>query len=108
MTEPVYTIKWTETAVRFSEAIPDQRIRRLITQRVDQLAKSPEQQGKPLLGELAGFRSVRAVGQRYRIIYRVERKEVVVSIAAVAKRKEGDKGDVYALAKRLLRLRLLR
>ena len=108
MTEPVYTIKWTETAVRLSEAIPDQRIRRLITQRVDQLAKSPEQQGKPLLGELAGFRSVRVVGQRYRIIYRVERKEVVVSIAAVAKRKEGDKGDVYALAKRLLRLRLLR
>ena len=108
MTEPVYTIKWTETAVRLSEAIPDQRIRRLITQRVDQLAKSPEQQGKPLLGELAGFRSVRVVGQRYRIIYRVERKEVVVSIAAVAKRKESDKGDVYALAKRLLRLRLLR
>ena len=98
MTEPVYTIKWTETAVRLAEAIPDQRIRRLITQRVDQLAKSPEQRGKPLLGELAGLRSVRAVGQRYRIIYRVERKEVVVSIVAVAKRKEGDKGDVYALS----------
>ncbi|PYM07243.1 MAG: plasmid stabilization protein [Candidatus Rokuibacteriota bacterium] len=62
----------------------------------------------PLTNVLAGFRSVRAVGQRYRIIYRVERKEVVVSIVAVAKRKEGDKGDVYALAKRLLRLRLLR
>ena len=69
MTDSVHTIKWTETALRHAEAIPDQRLRRLISQRVDQLAESPEQQGKPLVGELAGFRSVRAVGQRYRIIY---------------------------------------
>jgi mRNA interferase RelE/StbE len=75
---------------------------------VDQLAKSPEQQGKPLVGELASFRSVRAVGQRYRIVYRVERREVVVVIVAVGKRKAGDKGDIYELAKKLLRLGLLR
>ncbi len=72
---------------------------------VDQLAKSPEQQGKLLVGELASFRSVRAVGQRYRIVYRVERREVVV---AVGERKAGDKGDIYELAKKLLRLGLLR
>jgi mRNA interferase RelE/StbE len=108
MTKSVHTIKWTETAVKLAAAIPDQRIRRLITQRVDQLAKEPEQQGKPLLGELAGFRSVRAAGQRHRIIYRVERQEVVVFIVAVGKRKEGDKGDIYALAKKLLRLGLVR
>lgn len=108
MTEPVYTIKWTETALKLVEAIPAQRIERLVSPRVDQLATAPEQQGKPLLGELAGFRSVRAVGQRYRIIYRVERKAVAVSIVAVAKRKEGDRGDIYALAKKLLRLGLAR
>jgi mRNA-degrading endonuclease RelE of RelBE toxin-antitoxin system len=66
---PVYTIKWTETALKLVEAVPDQRIRRLISQRVDQLSHAPEQQGKSLVGELTGFRSVRAVGQRYRIIY---------------------------------------
>src|SRR2546425_1010545 len=77
-------------------------------QRAGQLAKSPEQQGKPLIGELNGFRSVRAAGQRYRIVYRVERREVVVAIVAVGKRKEGDKSDVYVLARKLLRLRLLR
>ena len=75
---------------------------------MDQLAKAPEQQGKPLVGELASFRSVRAVGQRYCIVYRVERREVVVVIVAVGKRKAGDKGDIYELAKKLLRLGLLR
>jgi len=108
MTDPVYTIKWTETALKQVESIPDQRIRRLISQRADQLIRSPEQQGKPLVAELAGFRSVRAVGQRYRIVYRVERREVIVSIVAVGKRKGGDKRDIYALAKKLLRLGLLR
>ncbi len=107
MTEPRYTIKWTETGLELAKGIPDHRIRRLISQRVDQLVTSPEQQGRPLLGELAGFRSVRAVGQRYRIIYRVHRKEVRVSIVAVARRKEGDKSDIYALARKLLRLGLL-
>lgn len=108
MTDPVHAIRWTETALGLAEALPDQRVRRLLTQRVDQLATSPEQQGKPLVGELASFRSVRAVGQRYRIVYRVERREVVVVIVAVGKRRAGDKGDVYELAKKLLRLGLLR
>lgn len=106
--DPVYMIKWTETALKLVEAIPDQRIRRLISQRTDQLAKSPEQQGKPLIGELAGFRSVRTVGQRCRIVYRVERREIVVVIVAVGRRKSGDKGDIYELAKKLLRQGLLR
>ncbi len=103
-----FGIAWTETALKLVEAIPDQRIRRLITQRAGQLARSPEQQGKPLIGELAGFRSVRAVGQRYRIVYRVERQEVVVLIVAVGRRRAGDKSDVYELARKLLRQRLLR
>ena len=106
MTDPVHTIRWTETALKLAEAVPDQRIRRLISHRVDQLAKSPEQQGKPLVGELASFRSVRAVDQRSRIVHRVERREVV--IVAVGKRTAGDKGDIYELAKKLLRLGLLR
>ena len=108
MTDSVHTIKWTETALKYAEAIQDQRIRRLISQRVDQLAKLPDKQGKPLVAELAGFRSVRAVGQRYRIVYRIERREVVVVIVAVGRRKAGDKSDIYELAKKLLRLGLLR
>ena len=108
MTHSVHAIKWTETALNHAAAIPDQRVRRLISQPVHQLAASAEQQGKPLVGELAGFRSVRAVGQRYRIVYRVERREVVVMIVAVGRRKASDKNDIYELAKKLLRLGLLR
>ena len=103
-----FAITWTQTALKLVEAIPDQRVRRLLTQRADQLARSPEQQGKPLIGELVGFRSVRAVGQRYRIVYRVERQEVVVLIVAVGRRRSGDTSDVYELARKLLRQRLLR
>jgi mRNA interferase RelE/StbE len=101
-------ITWTETVLKLVEAIPDQRIRRLITQRAEQLTRSPEQQGKPLIGELAGFRSVRAVGQRYRIVYRVERREITVLVVAVGRRRSGEKGDVYELARKLLRQGLLR
>lgn len=106
--DPVYTIKWTETALKLAEGIPGQRIKRIIRQRVDQLAESPDQQGKPLVGELAGFRSVRAVGQRYRIVYRVARREVVVVIVAVGRRKRGDRNDIYELAKKLLKQGLVR
>jgi mRNA interferase RelE/StbE len=102
-----FAIRWTETALKLAESVPDQRIRWLVSQRADQLATSPEQQGKALLGELAGFRSVRAVGQRYRIVYRVERREIVVVIVAVGRRKSGDKSDIYELAKKLLRQDLL-
>lgn len=108
MTGSVHTIKWTATALKHAGAIPDQRIRRLFSQRVDQLVQSPERQGTPLTGELVGFRSVRAVGQRYRIVYRVERREIVVVIVALGRRKTGDKSDIYALARKLLRLGLLR
>ena len=108
MTSPVYSIRWTETAVKLAEAIDDQRIRRINVERAEQLAKDPEQQGKPLVGELAGFRSVRAVGQRHRIIDRVERKEVIVLIVAVGRRQAGATNDIYELARKLLKQGLLR
>jgi mRNA interferase RelE/StbE len=103
-----FAITWTETALKLVEAISDQRTRRLIVQRAEQLARSPEQQGKPLIGELAGFRSIRAVGQRYRIVYRVERREVAVLIVAAGRRRSGEKSDIYELARKLLRQGLLR
>ena len=67
----------------------------------------PELRGKPLGGDLKGYRSVRAVGQRYKIIYRVERSTVTVAVVAAGIRKEGSREDIYALAQRLVKLRLL-
>jgi mRNA interferase RelE/StbE len=87
--------------------VSDSRLRELIFKRAKQLESEPEKQGKPLLGELAGLRSVRAVGQRYRILYRVERNRVIVLIVAMGIRKEGSRRDIYALAKKLLRAKLI-
>jgi mRNA interferase RelE/StbE len=105
--EPRCTIQWPGPAVAHLRTIADQRERALIVQRVEQLATAPEQQGKALLGPLARCRSVRAVGQRYRIVYQVVRRTVVVVIVAVGRRKEGDRADVYALAQKLIRQQLL-
>ncbi len=60
-----------------------------------------------MLDDLAGYRSIRAVGQRYRILYKLEAERVVVAVVALGMRKEGDKADIYALAKKLARLGLL-
>ena len=87
--------------------IADGRIREKLLERMTVLAADPELQGKPLGDDLAGYRSIRAVGQRYRIIYRVERSAVVVVVVAAGIRKEGSHEDVYRVASKLIRLGLL-
>ena len=87
--------------------IADRRIQEKLLERLTALAGDPELQGKPLGDDLAGYRSVRAVGQRYRIIYRIERSEVVVVVVAAGIRKEGSREDVYRVAAKLIRLGLL-
>ena len=71
------------------------------------LEYEPELQGKPLADELVGYRSVRAVGQRYRIIYKVENELVIVIVVAVGIRREGDRSDIYRIAARLMRSGLM-
>lgn len=102
-----YRIVLTPTALKLLQEVGDRRIRQRIRDRIDALAEEPEKQGKALIGELAGYRSLRAVGQRYRIIYQVERDQIFVLIVAVGIRKEGSKDDIYTLARKLLRLRLV-
>jgi mRNA interferase RelE/StbE len=103
----MYRIVIQPTALKLLKEISDRRIRQKISDAIDKLKESPEMQGKPLLGELDGYYSVRAVGQRYRIIYAIEKAQVTVMIVALGIRKDGSKQDVYALAKKLLRLGLL-
>ncbi len=102
-----YRIVITPTGLKLLEAISDRRIQAQIRDRIDGLANEPEQQGKPLKGDLASFRSLRAAGQRYRIIYRVDRGKVLVMVVAVGLRKEGDRNDIYRLTQKLIRLRLI-
>ncbi len=103
----MYRIIIQPTALKLLKEISDRRIRQKITDRIEKLKESPEMQGKPLLGELDGYYSVRAVGQRYRIIYAVNNTQITVLIVALGIRKDGSKQDVYTLTKKLLRLGLL-
>lgn len=103
----IYQIEITPTALSMINKVQDRRIRAKIIETIDGLAEDPEKKGKPLTAELDGYHSVRAVGQRYRIIYRIDNEKVIILVVAVGLRKEGDRKDIYALAKKLIRARLL-
>ena len=97
----VWTVFFTDQAEEMLLRIDDRRIRELIKARAMRLNTSPEMQGKPLGRDLAGLRSVRAVGQRYRIIYELFPADREVWIVTVGIRKSGNHDDVYELAKQL-------
>lgn len=94
-------------AKKHLRAILDRRVQQSINDCIGQLSEEPEKQDKLLSGTLAGYRSIRAFRQRYRIVYEVDTDQKKVLIYIVGIRKEGDRMDVYALAKRILRLGLL-
>jgi mRNA interferase RelE/StbE len=79
--------------------------RKALVKRIRQLERDPEKQGRALTSELKGFRSLTVI--RYRIIYAIDRGKVIVYIVAAGIRKEGDKKDIYELARKLLRKGLL-
>lgn len=103
----VWRISLLSPAVEALSNIKDRRIQSQLQTAFQRLAQNPEQVGKPLAGELAGYRSLRAVNQEFRIIYRVNKDEVEVLVVALGRRKEGDRDDIYALAKRWLQRGLL-
>ena len=74
---------------------------RKIVAKIDGLKNNPDAQGKPLVGELKGFRRL-AAASRYRVVYKVYLKSKTVVIVAIGIRKEGDKNDVYEIVKKLL------
>ncbi len=99
----VYPIEITPTALEALESITDGRTRAAIVRRIDALGEEPHKQGSLLRGELAGFMSVRAAGQRHRVVYRIDEEEERVVVYLVGLRREGSRQDVYALAQRLVR-----
>ena len=102
-----WRVEITKFALKQLQDITDIRVRDNLFERIEELAKDPEDQGKPLRNELSGLRCVRAIGQRYRIVFRVERERVIVFVVAVGIRKEGDRSDIYQIAARLMRSGLI-
>ena len=102
-----WIVDLTQNAKMQLAAIKDRQVQDGLRSSLKRLEYEPELQGKPLIDELASYRSVRAVGQRFRIIYRVDGEQVRVLVVTVGIRRDGDKKDVYQLAKKLIRLGLL-
>lgn len=101
--EPVeYQIILTAQARQLFAEIKDRREQQLLLARLEKLKQEPEKQGKALSEELTGYRSIRAVGQRYRIIYQIIQDRVLVVVVGIGRRKEGDRRDVYTVTMRLL------
>ncbi len=101
-----YEILITDTCLALIEKIPDKKIRRTILNKIEGLLDEPDKQGKMLVKDLSGFRSIHAAG-RYRIIYKIGKQTVIIYILAAGIRKQGDKKDIYKIAKKLLGARLL-
>jgi mRNA interferase RelE/StbE len=97
-----YRVEFSTAAIEALEDISDRHTRAIILRRIGILTQEPNMQGKALRNELAGFRSVRAAGQRYRVIYRVNERDQQVEVHLVGIRKEGSRQDIYVLAQRLL------
>lgn len=104
MKQNEFTIRWSAQARDMLISLRDRRVREKIVEQVRLLEVEPEKQGKPLIGELSGYRSLRAVGQRYKIIFRIEKEKTMVWIMALGIRKEGSKRDIYTLARKLISL----
>lgn len=95
-----YSVKFDEAAVLDLDDISDNATREVILRRAAELKDEPLKRGKALTGDLKGYRSDRAAGQRYRIVFRVFEQNGEVVVVVVGIRKEGDKKDVYTMASR--------
>ena len=101
-----HEILWTETAVDMLARLGDRRIQQQLFDASKRLEREPEKQGRPLREGLLGYRSLRAVGQRYRLIYSLDVERSRVIVVAAGLRREGARDDVYELAQRIVRLGL--
>ena len=102
----MYKIKLTKLAIEKLNEI-DSKTRNQVINKIEVLKEEPSIRGKPLKGILKEYRSIRAAGQRYRIIYKVEEDKILVIVINIGIRKDGDKKDIYELMKKYIRIGLL-
>ena len=104
-TAPTFQVSLTEEAEQDLAQISNVATQRAILRQALQLRRDPLHLGQPLTGPLKHFRSLRAAGQRSRIIYQValnaETRAVVVVIIGI--RKDGDRRDASAVASKRLK-----
>jgi mRNA interferase RelE/StbE len=101
-----YKVEITETCLSLIAKIPDKKIKTSILDKIEALEKVPQKQGKVLVKDLTGLRSIHAAG-RYRIIYKLDNNSNIVWVLAAGIRKQGDRKDIYEVARKLIKSGLL-
>lgn len=79
----MYEVKFTKTALKNFNKL-DKRFQKAAAKAIDKLAANP-QIGKPLTRNLKGYWKLRF--SRYRIIYQIKRKRLIIIIFDVKHRK---------------------
>ncbi len=103
----MYKIRLTQIAAEFISRL-DAKSQQQVLEKIEILKEEPLKVGKPLKGNLQDYRSIRSVGQRYRIIYQVKETEIEVLIVAIGIRRDGDKkNDIYELMKKYVKIGLI-
>ncbi len=97
-----YRIEVSPTGYQSLKAIKGRKLLREIAKTIDGLTQNPDRKGKLLKAPLDGVYSLRAARDRFRVLYRVDPRQKLVSVLLVAARAPGTEEDVYALAKKLL------
>jgi len=97
-----FRIEVSPTGYQSLKAIKGRKLLRELAKTIDGLTQSPDRKGKLLRAPLDGVYSLRAARDRFRVLYRVDPRQQLVSVLLVAARAPGTEEDVYALAKKLL------
>lgn len=81
----VHKLVTTEDSKRFDAPTKDKIKKKII----ELLSVSPEEVGEPLRFELAGYRKLK-IFDKYRIVYRVEKDQIMVFVLAVGIRRDDE------------------
>ena len=90
---PEYEIRIGATARKEMRALGPAAAAEIVVAVDQKLRRHPAQRGAPLSGELAGYR--RLMVRRWRVVYVVEERRVLVLVLAVGKRAAGDLENIY-------------
>lgn len=93
-------IRYSSEAYEALRRIGDRKVCSSILESIEHVAKS-KIHGKSLVSPLEGYKSVRAVRDKYRIIYKDGEE---LAVLTVGKRLPGSAEDIYELAGKLVSL----
>lgn len=89
-------------AEKYLRKLKDRSIAEALLVAIQELEKDPYDLGEVLWGDLEGYHSLHCLNNRYRAVYKIVAIEDKVIVEVVGIRSEGDRKDVYAVAKRWL------